>query len=111
MAGDKSSSSSATKNSILTVSRRHLAHLLTISRYVEVHKTIAKSFNFKIAKTTSRKFETYPIVVRPNEGADINEEIFKSDLASKSGNYKKVYNSRFDVELKKAFREIVADLE
>jgi hypothetical protein len=50
-------------------------------------------------------------VARPNESDEINEDFFKTVLASKHSNYKKVFNGQFDNQLNKAFREIVADLK
>jgi len=64
-----------------------------------------------IARETSSKFETYPVIVRPNEIKDLNDDFIKNDLASKSGNYKKVFTNKFDKQLKKAFQEIIADLD
>ena len=66
---------------------------------------------FKIARSISRNFETYPIVIRPNELENPNEQFFKNNLASKSGNYKEIFKAQFDTQLKKAFREIVANLK
>lgn len=64
-----------------------------------------------IARETSTNFETYPVIVRPNEIKDLNDDFIKNDLASKKGNYKKVFTNKFDTQLKKAFKEIIADLE
>lgn len=64
-----------------------------------------------IARATSSNFESYPVIVRPNEIKDLNDDFIKNDLASKSGNYKKVFTKKFDIQLKQAFKDIIADLE
>merc|ERR1712003_345943 len=64
-----------------------------------------------IARETASKFETYPVIVRPNEIKDLNDDFIKNDLASRSGNYKKVFTKKFDTGLKAAFSEIISDLE
>jgi hypothetical protein len=64
-----------------------------------------------IARQTAANFETYPVIVRPNEIKDLNDDFIKNELASRSGNYKKVFTKKFDMQLKSAFTEIIADLE
>ncbi|CAG5077202.1 Oidioi.mRNA.OKI2018_I69.PAR.g8652.t1.cds [Oikopleura dioica] len=65
----------------------------------------------EIATETASKFATYPVIVRPNELADLDDDFIANTLASRQSNYKKVFTKSFDKQLKKAFKEIIADLE
>ena len=65
----------------------------------------------QIAEKTAKKFETYPIVVRSNDNELKNDEKFENELATKPENYKKVFNTNFNAEMKRALTEIVEDLE
>lgn len=64
-----------------------------------------------IAANTTRNFTTYPIIVRNNKLRELETKFIENELASRKSNYKKVYTEKFDKDVKKAFKEILADLE
>ncbi|CBY24326.1 unnamed protein product [Oikopleura dioica] len=62
-----------------------------------------------IARVNRENYEVYPIIVRPNEYYDLEDEFIKNELASRPENYKKVFTGRFDTEMKEALKELIAD--
>jgi len=62
-----------------------------------------------IASVNRENYEVYPIIVRPNEYYDLEDEFITQELASRPENYKKVFTGRFDTEMKNALEEVITD--
>lgn len=65
--------------------------------------------SLQIAKVNRENYEVYPIIVRPNEYHDLEDDFIENELASKPENYKKVFTGRFDIEMKQALEEIIRE--